>query len=124
MTAAVDPNGGSTGYVRDRSTTGPMLAITYPIAGESTAVYTDKNREIHKLGSKVIGHVNTKFLVGDIDGPEGPLPSMPVTVTSPPLEVTPAPGAWIQIPKLLAPELRPPLPCTVTVPLPPAETTP
>lgn len=45
ITSTVDPNGGTTAYVWDKSTQGPMLATIYPVAGESTTIYDDGNRE-------------------------------------------------------------------------------
>jgi hypothetical protein len=46
----------------------------FPVQGhkECAAWFAEKNRELHKLGVKVVGHMNVKFLVGDLDGPEGP----------------------------------------------------
>lgn len=46
----------------------------FPLQGisECGEWFAAKNRELHKLGVKVVGHLNVKFLVGDIDGPEGP----------------------------------------------------
>jgi hypothetical protein len=46
----------------------------FPVQGikECGEWFTAKNRELHKLGVKVVGHMNVKFLVGDLDGPEGP----------------------------------------------------
>lgn len=46
----------------------------YPVQGhkECAAWFAEKNQELHKLGVKVVGHMNVKFLVGDLDGPEGP----------------------------------------------------
>lgn len=34
--------------------------------------FAEKNSQLHKLGVKVVGHFNVEFLVGDMDGPEGP----------------------------------------------------
>ena len=46
----------------------------FPVHGikECGEWFAAKNRELHKLGVKVVGHLNVKFLVGDLDGPEGP----------------------------------------------------
>jgi hypothetical protein len=46
----------------------------FPVQGihECGEWFADKNRELHKIGTKVVGHMNVKFLVGDLDGPEGP----------------------------------------------------
>ena len=46
----------------------------FPVQGikECSDWFAAKNKELHKLDVKVIGHMNVKFLVGDIDGPEGP----------------------------------------------------
>ena len=49
VTAMVDPNGGTTGYVRDKSTTGPMLAIIPPVTRESTTIDDDGNRELARV---------------------------------------------------------------------------
>jgi acetyl esterase/lipase len=34
--------------------------------------FDDRNKKVHELGSKVVGHFNVTFLVGEPDGPEGP----------------------------------------------------
>lgn len=46
----------------------------FPVQGikECAAWFKQKNDELHKLDVKVVGHFNTKFLIGDIDGPNGP----------------------------------------------------
>jgi hypothetical protein len=46
----------------------------FPVQGikECREWFNAKNRELHKLGVKIVGHLNVKFLVGDLDGPEGP----------------------------------------------------
>ncbi len=46
----------------------------FPVQGieECGEWFANMNRELHKRDVKVIGHFNTKFLVGDPDGPEGP----------------------------------------------------
>ncbi len=46
----------------------------FPVQGhqECAAWFAEKNQELHKLGVKIVGHMNVKFLVGDLDGPEGP----------------------------------------------------
>jgi len=46
----------------------------FPVQGiaECGAWFENRNAQIHKLGVKVVGHMNVKFLVGDLDGPEGP----------------------------------------------------
>lgn len=49
MTSKVDPNGGTTGYVRDKSITGPMLAIIPPVTRESTTIDDDQNRELARV---------------------------------------------------------------------------
>ncbi len=36
------------------------------------AWFKENNDELHKLNVKVVGHFNTKFLIGDIDGPRRP----------------------------------------------------
>lgn len=46
----------------------------FPVQGyqECRDWFSRMNREVHARGSKVVGHMNVKFLVGDPDGPEGP----------------------------------------------------
>ena len=46
----------------------------FPVQGltECGQWFADMNRELHARNVKVIGHFNVKFLVGDLDGPEGP----------------------------------------------------
>lgn len=46
----------------------------FPVQGhaECRDWFAQKNREVHALGSKVIGHMNVKFLVGDPESPQGP----------------------------------------------------
>ncbi len=46
----------------------------FPVQGnrECAEWFASRNQELHKLGTKVVGHMNVKFLVGDLDGPEGP----------------------------------------------------
>jgi hypothetical protein len=46
----------------------------FPVQGlkECGAWFAEKNRELHARNVKVVGHMNVKFLVGDIDGPDGP----------------------------------------------------
>lgn len=46
----------------------------FPVQGhaECREWFAQKNREVHALGSKVIGHMNVKFLVGDPESPTGP----------------------------------------------------
>ena len=46
----------------------------FPVRGltECGQWFADRNAELHKRGVKVVGHFNVEFLVGDIDGPNGP----------------------------------------------------
>lgn len=46
----------------------------FPVQGhkECRAWFKEHNDALHKMGVKVVGHLNTKFLVGDLDGPNGP----------------------------------------------------
>lgn len=46
----------------------------FPVMGlkECGQWFEDMNQELHKRNVKVVGHFNVKFLIGDIDGPEGP----------------------------------------------------
>lgn len=46
----------------------------FPVQGhkECRAWQKETNDALHKMGVKVVGHLNTKFLVGDLDGPDGP----------------------------------------------------
>jgi hypothetical protein len=46
----------------------------FPVQGieEGGAWFTERNRELHKRGCKVIGHFNVEFLVGDPESPNGP----------------------------------------------------
>jgi len=46
----------------------------FPVQGhaECREWFAQKNREVHALGSKVIGHMNVKFLVGDPESPTRP----------------------------------------------------
>lgn len=46
----------------------------FPVQGhaECSEWFRQKTRAIQSHGSKVVGHMNVKFLVGDPDGPDGP----------------------------------------------------
>ncbi len=46
----------------------------FPVQGhqECRDWFARMNREVHARGSKVVGHMNVKFLVGDPESPEGP----------------------------------------------------
>jgi dienelactone hydrolase len=46
----------------------------FPVQGlaECGSWFEKRNQGIHKLGSKVVGHLNVTFLVGEPDGPKGP----------------------------------------------------
>jgi len=46
----------------------------FPVQGltECGQWFERLNRQLHDRGVTVVGHMNVKFLVGDIDGPEGP----------------------------------------------------
>jgi hypothetical protein len=46
----------------------------FPVRGlaECGQWFADRNAELRKRGVKVVGHFNVEFLVGDIDGPNGP----------------------------------------------------
>lgn len=46
----------------------------FPVRGlsECGRWFEDLNARIHRRGSKVVGHFNVEFLVGDPDGPDGP----------------------------------------------------
>jgi len=46
----------------------------FPVQGlkECGDFLQERNRVLHELGVKVVGHFNVEFLVGEIDGPEGP----------------------------------------------------
>lgn len=46
----------------------------FPVQGlkECGDWFAEKNRQLHARNVKVVGHMNVKFLVGDIDGPDGP----------------------------------------------------
>lgn len=46
----------------------------FPVRGldECGDWFAEKNRELHRIGVKVVGHFNVEFLVGDPDGPDGP----------------------------------------------------
>lgn len=46
----------------------------FPVQGlnECGLWFEKMNRSLHARNVKVVGHFNTKFLVGDLDGPEGP----------------------------------------------------
>lgn len=48
--------------------------LHFPVQGigDGGAWFEAKNRELHQRGAKVIGHFNVEFLVGDIEGPNGP----------------------------------------------------
>src|SRR5213594_4250755 len=45
-----------------------------PVRGhrECAEWFRQLNSELHRRGAKVVGHMNVKFLVGDLEGPEGP----------------------------------------------------
>jgi hypothetical protein len=46
----------------------------FPVQGlnECGQWFEEKNHALHQRGVKVVGHFNVEFLVGDLDGPEGP----------------------------------------------------
>ena len=46
----------------------------FPVRGlpECGKWFEDRNKRMHELGVKVVGHFNVEFLVGDPDGPDGP----------------------------------------------------
>ena len=46
----------------------------FPVQGlrECGGWFEARNRELHRRGTKVVGHMNVKFLVGDPESPEGP----------------------------------------------------
>ena len=46
----------------------------FPVRGldKCSAWFVEKNKQLHDLDAKVIGHFNIEFLVGDPDSPEGP----------------------------------------------------
>ncbi len=46
----------------------------FPVQGiaEAREWFRTRNAEVHRHGTKVVGHMNVKFLVGDPDGPQGP----------------------------------------------------
>ncbi len=46
VVSAVDPNGATTGYVWDKSSNGPMVAIVTPVQGDSTTIYGNANRAL------------------------------------------------------------------------------
>lgn len=46
----------------------------FPLRGlrECGDWFAERNRQLHALQVKVVGHMNVEFLVGDLDGPQGP----------------------------------------------------